>query len=175
MPGHLLQEPTEHIRTLIAEVPGSAAGPVPDLAQKLIAAADYLRAAQEDIQLNVLPPISVEHASAIENLLRGVTQLLMMDVVRGVLPAHPVTGEDPISGGWHLLDEVGGYKSIATFFFSKAVEDVRVSRTFEEVVKETDLIVGRAKDLKRSVVEYIGNVRDAFGRSNAMPVTPSDP
>lgn len=164
MPGHLLQDFTKQIRTVTKELAPADNAAVPDLAQKFSAAAEYLRAARDDIQLNVLPPISADHAEAIEGLLRSVIELAKMDVVRSKLTA-PVTGDDLIKNGSKLLGEASAYKYLATYFFSNTFEASRDSRAFDEVVKASDTVAERASNLRDSAMKYLEQVSQAFERA----------
>lgn len=164
MPGHLLQDFTKQIRTVTEELSPAGNAAVPDLAQKFSAAAQYLHAARDDIQLNVLPPISADHAEAIEGLLRSVIELAKMDVVRSKLTA-PVTGDDLIKDGSKLLGEASAYKYLATYFFSNTFVQSRDSRAFEEVVRASDTIVERANNLRNSTMNYLEQVSQAFERA----------
>ena len=137
---------------------------VPDLSRKLTDAAEYLGSARSDIQLNVQPPISLLHTTAIEELLKSVIDLVLISAVLAALGRSP-TENELADKGYELLGKANRYRELAKHYFSTTVKKVRDTRPSNEVSEEVDKIADRADEFKGAVVEYIDKVRNEFVRA----------
>lgn len=142
---------------------GSAAV-VPDLSQKLGDAAQYLSSARNDIQLNVQPPISVAHTTAVEQLVKSVISLVLIPAVMASL-GRSLTNNDLADNGYKLLGQAGRYKALAAHYFSTNVKRARDARPSNEVSDEVDKVSDRAEEFKTAIIDYIDEVRSEFIRA----------
>jgi hypothetical protein len=160
---------------------GDKAKALGDLAAKSGAQFWYQRpliiAIQKDVRLYVRLPYTL---TVTEELRRIITMLLehIPEDLEGAAAGLQrfVSTPDGLQKlqlkGEKILTDLGPYAEIAEHYFNEKVRDRRFKRPTDEATREVDAITAKAKDIRKQVVDYLGELSRAIKETPGGDGTP---